>query len=112
MPLHAARSAPCDTSSVDPRIDELLRGALAVGVAIVLLLPAARGVHPMIGWLPMWLVAMPAVAWWALHRFRLPARGETAPAPVALHSATRRTTGVQARRRVRAPRGGRLPHAA
>lgn len=44
------------------------------GVALVLVWPAARGHSEWIGWLPLWLVGMPLAAWWALYRFRLPAR--------------------------------------
>lgn len=54
------------------RLDEALRALVATGVALVLLLPAARGHHALLGWWPLWLVAMPASAWWALHRFRMP----------------------------------------
>jgi len=56
----------------DPRLEAVLRHAIAIGVVLVLLLPAARGTHAMLGWLPLWLLAMPLVAWWALHRFALP----------------------------------------
>lgn len=78
-------------------IDQLLRHALAVGVVLVLMLPAARGSHAWLGWLPMWLVGMPLVAWWALHRFALPRRVKAAP----LRPVTRRVRPVQARRRAR-----------
>ncbi|WP_147653505.1 hypothetical protein [Vulcaniibacterium gelatinicum] len=56
----------------DPRLDRLLRRLTLGGLLLVLLLPAARGHLPLLGWAPLWLVAMPASAWWALHRFRLP----------------------------------------
>jgi hypothetical protein len=42
------------------------------GLALVLVWPAARGSSAWLGWLPMWLVGMPLVAWWALLRFPLP----------------------------------------
>lgn len=48
--------------------DEALRIALAVGVALVLLIPHARGMHAGVGWLPLWLVGMPAASWWLLRR--------------------------------------------
>ncbi|MBA3486688.1 MAG: hypothetical protein H0T88_05790 [Lysobacter sp.] len=57
---------------IDPRLDGLLRHVIAIGAVLVLLLPAARGSHAVLGWLPLWLLAMPMVAWWALHRFPLP----------------------------------------
>ena len=61
-----------DAAGVDPGLDAALRYAIAIGAVLVVLLPAARGMHAVIGWLPLWLLAMPLVAWWALHRFALP----------------------------------------
>jgi hypothetical protein len=55
-----------------PLLEQVLRGALLTGLALVLLLPFARGYSSWLGWLPLWLVGMPAVAWWALYRFRVP----------------------------------------
>ncbi|WP_246022833.1 hypothetical protein [Cognatilysobacter terrigena] len=79
-------------------LDEILCTVLAVGTVLVVLLPAARG-DSALGWLPMWLIGMPAVAWWALHGFAMPRRAvEGAPVPVAV---TSRRTAPQARRRVR-----------
>ncbi|UWX04839.1 hypothetical protein H1235_16285 [Pseudoxanthomonas sp. NC8] len=75
----------------DPALEALLRRWLALGLLAVLLVPALRGSSALLGWWPMWLVAMPAVAWWALHRFRLPS---------LLRTARRRRRGGQARRRV------------
>ena len=84
--LHRAESA-----RPDPRLERLLRRLLGAGLLLVLALPAARGHSQWLGALPLWLLAMPAASWWALHRFRLPR-----PAPV---QASRRRRGVQARRR-------------
>ena len=64
----------------DPRLDAVLRHAIAIGTVLVVLLPAARGTHAVLGWLPLWLLAMPLVAWWALHRFPLPRRARHDPA--------------------------------
>lgn len=88
-------------------LEDLPRYALAIGAALVLLVPAARGFSPTFGWLPLWLLAMPAVAWWALRGFRLPKR---AVEPVA--TARRRRLGPQARRRVRGSAGRGLARAA
>lgn len=77
-------------------LEDLPRYALAIGAALVLLVPAARGFSPTFGWLPLWLLAMPAAAWWALCGFRLPQRNAE---PVA--TARRRRTAPQARRRGR-----------
>ena len=87
---HDARSA----------LDEILCTALIAGTLLVLLVPAARGVVA-IGWLPMWLVAMPAVAWWAARGLPLPRRAAT-PAPACLSRARRATP--QARRSTRIAR--------
>ncbi|MET0756208.1 MAG: hypothetical protein ABWY31_08835 [Pseudoxanthomonas sp.] len=95
--------------ATDPRIERTLRLLLLTGLALVALLPAARGHSDWLGWLPMWLVGMPAVALWSLHRFRLPAR--KAPASGVLAPARRRRPGTQARRRAM-PAVRRLPRAA
>lgn len=83
--------------SVDLDLERFLRSVVIVGLALVLLLPAARGQSDWLGWMPLWLVGMPAVAWWSLHRFRLPLRK---PASCeAAHPVRRRRSGAQARRR-------------
>jgi predicted MFS family arabinose efflux permease len=88
----------------DVHLDRVLRRVVLSGVALVLLLPLARASTDWLGWLPLWLVGMPAVAWWALHRFRLPARGAKS------HWTARRRRSPQARR-IR-DRGVALPRAA
>lgn len=81
-------------------LDEALRALVAIGVALVLLLPAARGHHALLGWWPLWLVAMPASAWWALHRFHVPAEASAQVRRLLpARKAPRRL--VQARRRRR-----------
>ena len=96
-----------DAADADPRLDALLRHAIVIGVVLVLLSPAARGMHATIGWLPLWLLAMPLTAWWALHRFALP--------PVAVvrrpAAARRPRVAAQARRRPQRHREA-LPRAA
>ncbi len=82
---------------IDPRIEDVLRYAIAIGATLLLLLPAARGSSELLGWLPLWLLAMPLSAWWALHRFRLLA----APSEPRSNATHRRRTGPQARRRAR-----------
>jgi len=88
-------------------LEDLPRYALAIGAALVLLVPAARGFSPTFGWLPLWLLAMPAAAWWAQRGFGLPKR---AAEPVT--TARRRRTGPQARRRVRGTASRGLARAA
>lgn len=75
-------------------LDETLRIALGAGLALVLLIPAARGMHGLLGWVPLWLVAMPAVALWALHGFSMPAT-RRGPRPAMRHV----RAPMQARRR-------------
>jgi len=65
-----ARTASHDRP--DAALDRVLRRAVLAGLALVLLVPLARASTDAVGWLPLWLVGMPAAAWWALHRFRLP----------------------------------------
>ena len=95
--------------SVDPGLLRGVRNAAFAGLALVLLLPAARGHSEWLGWMPLWLVGMPMMAWWSLHRFRLPLRKAVARDPSK--SARRRRPGMQARRRA-VPGVRRLPRAA
>ncbi|HYM85636.1 MAG TPA: hypothetical protein VET30_02760 [Pseudoxanthomonas sp.] len=94
----------------DPQLERALRLMLLTGLALVLLLPAARGQSDWLGWMPLWLVGMPAVALWSLHRFRLPLR-KAASDTGSLQPARRRRPGTQARRRAM-PAMKRLPQAA
>jgi len=86
----------------DRRLRIALWHALWFGAALVIAVPAARGDSVWLGWLPLWLVGMPACALWALHRFRLPQLPLTAtPA-----RSRRRRGGGQARRRSARPGRG------
>ncbi|HEY5971048.1 MAG TPA: hypothetical protein VIT22_03590 [Pseudoxanthomonas sp.] len=95
--------------SVDLDLERILRSAVIVGLALVLLLPAARGQSDWLGWMPLWLVGMPAVAWCSLHRFRLPLRRSVVREIAS--SGRRRRSGAQARRRAM-PVLQRFPRAA
>jgi hypothetical protein len=77
-----------------PRLARALRTWLILGVVAVLLVPFARTNTTWLGFLPMWLVAMPASALWALNRFALPK-----PATAAATAIRRRRRAPQARRR-------------
>ncbi len=83
---HAARQ-----DRPDAHLDLVLRRLVLIGVAVVVLVPLARASSDWLGWLPLWLVGMPAAAWWALHHFRLPAGAR-------LIGTFRRRRGPQARR--------------
>lgn len=87
----------------DPRLLRGVRQLALAGLALVLVWPAARGNSTWLGWLPMWLVGMPLVAWWALLRFPLPRLSGLRLA--------RRTGGKARRRPVPASRGRRSPAA-
>ena len=87
-------------AAIDPRLERALRRIVLVGLLAVMLLPAARGSSALLGWLPMWLLAMPLSAWWALHRFALP-RWPQAAGMVQ----RRRRMRPQARRRGQPVRG-------
>jgi hypothetical protein len=56
----------------DLRVLRPVRQIALAGLALVLVWPAARGTSEWIGWLPLWLVGMPMLAWWSLYRFALP----------------------------------------
>ncbi|GAB3512310.1 hypothetical protein MNQ95_05120 [Pseudoxanthomonas daejeonensis] len=102
-PTHAVFALYLSATRPDPVLDRLLRHWLVAGLLAVILFPALRGSSAWLGWWPMWLVAMPAVAWWALHRFRLPQGLRTAG------SASRRRGRRQARRRIVAGAASRRP---
>lgn len=61
-------------AQVDARLIIALRRVLFSGIALALLLPAAREYNAWLGWMPLWLVGMPLSALWAAHGFRLPQR--------------------------------------
>lgn len=106
-----SRSILCKQQAiaVDPQIERALRLLLLGGLALVMLLPGARGHSDMLGWMPLWLVGMPMAAWWSLHRFALPLR--KAWMQESSKPARRRRPGTQARRRA-VPGMRRLPRAA
>jgi hypothetical protein len=101
-------SRPTTAASLpDPRLAAALRQLLLAGIALVLVVPAARGQSHWLGALPLWLVAMPAASLWALHRFPLPRlRALRSPLPGA-GTARRRRRGPQARRRHQYPAASR-----
>jgi hypothetical protein len=98
-----SRPLPPAAMSTDARstLDELLCTALAVGLVLVAILPAARGMGPLC-WTPMWLVGMPTVALWALRGFALPVRERVTR--VRIVAPTSRRPTPQARRSARMAR--------
>lgn len=91
----AARHADSVAPATRDTLEAALRAAVAFGLFAVLLLPAGRGYNQAVGWLPLWLLAMPLSAWWALHGFALP-RWTRAVRQAPLQP---RRRGPQARRR-------------
>lgn len=106
MPIVTAKPSFRTAPAVDPRLNAALRQIVLIGLAAVLAIPAARGYSAWLGWMPLYLLAMPLTAWWALHRFRLPRSADTAP------RRTRRRPHAQARRRAFRTGPQRLPQAA
>jgi hypothetical protein len=51
-------------------LDLVLRAWLLFGAAMLIALPSARGMHPLVGWLPFWLLVWPLASWLLLHRRR------------------------------------------
>lgn len=68
-----------DHDAAHLHLDQALRLMTGIGLALVLLLPAARGHTVLLGWTPLWLLVLPATAWWALHRFRISGWHRAAP---------------------------------
>lgn len=96
---HDPEHGTVSTGGIDVRLEDPLKYALAIGAALVLLLPAARGFSETLGWLPLWLLGMPGAALWALKGFPLP--GRAAGDIAAMPALSRRRSGAQARRRTR-----------
>ena len=97
-----------NASLPDPRLVAALRQVLFAGIALVLVIPAARGQSLWLGAWPMWLVAMPAMSLWALHRFPLPGLRRRVTGAAATRSVAKpRRRGPQARRRRQYPAASR-----
>ena len=73
MPILKTASA----THVDPRLARTLWQWLVLGALAVALVPAARGDSTLLGWLPFWLVVVPATALLTLHRHALVAAWRT-----------------------------------
>ena len=110
MSRPTARTALANAPVPDPRLVAALRQVLFAGIALVLVIPAARGHSQWFGAWPLWLVAMPAVSLWALHRFPMPGlRGRVIGSnPAASRAPAKpRRRGPQARRRRQYPAASR-----
>ena len=92
-------------------LDEVLCTALGVGLVLVALWPAARGMTAF-GWLPLWLVGMPGAAWWAVRGCPVPVVAPSRDAVAVPARVATRRTGPQASRRRRDVARGKLRRAA
>ncbi|VXA91768.1 conserved hypothetical protein [Luteimonas sp. 9C] len=89
----------------DATLHTLLVGALCLAAVALLSFPGLRTGVTAIGWPPLWLIGMPAVAWLTLFLRRLPRRRKLASSAVL----RRRRPGLaQARRRPLPRRRGRI----
>lgn len=111
MPIPSASPTAASTAP-DPRLEQFVRAVMLLSLALVMLLPSARAYSPLLGWVPLWLLGMPAVAWWSLYRFRLPASPGSQAPPATGRRPGRRRASAQARRREATILPRRLPHAA
>jgi hypothetical protein len=89
----ASQHLPAQSSSVAQGV----LGVLIVAAIAVLSLPQARAVSASFGWVPFWLVALPASAWLALQAQRLTTPAPRVPAAV---SPRRRSAAPVPRRRI------------
>jgi hypothetical protein len=63
MSRQTVESAPFTLEPFDwPSAQSFYRGWLRLGVVALLLLPDARASHELLGWLPFWLLCVPALA--------------------------------------------------
>ncbi len=85
---------------------------MLLALALVMLLPGARAYSAQLGWVPLWLLGLPAVAWWSLYRFRLTFFAGRPAAPVEPRRPIRRRAPAPWRRRDTATSSRRMPHAA
>lgn len=66
---HEFTSAPAPVRTLSA-IEQALIGALALGLVAMLSFPGARAADGAVGWLPFWLVALPASAWFTARGLR------------------------------------------
>jgi|GEM_PF-595105 len=84
-------------------LEHLLLCALFLGAIAMLSLPAARGASATLGWMPLWLIGLPAASLATAFALRLSRRGFAQTPSSAMHR--RRPAAVVAmRRRSGAPR--------
>jgi hypothetical protein len=106
---HHPAARPTDTARSP--VAQYVLGALFVAAIAVLSLPQARAASAGFGWVPFWLLALPASAWLALQAQRLLLPADRTPASSS--SMRRRSLAPASRRRVASgTRGTRAASAA
>ncbi|HRN61760.1 MAG TPA: hypothetical protein PK743_10410 [Luteimonas sp.] len=86
-------------------VEALLLGALFLGAIAMLSLPAARGTSAALGWMPLWLLGLPAASLVTARLLAWSRRGFASVPPTTVRR--RRPAAVTAtRRRTAAPRRG------
>jgi hypothetical protein len=81
---------------------------LVFGAVVMALIPQARGMQPLVGWLPFWLVIAPLLDLAFVHRHRLLSTSRT----FLSRARRQRRTSVQAKRLRTLRRSRTLRHAA
>ncbi|MCD9007724.1 hypothetical protein LDO31_16080 [Luteimonas sp. XNQY3] len=95
-----AQASPDADVPADGALRALLIGALFLGAVALLSFPGLRTGATPVGWPPLWLIGMPAIAWLTLFLRRLPRRRKLASSAVL----RRRRPGLEQARRRPAPR--------
>lgn len=76
------KRAPRGMDTMLSPVAQCVLGALFVAAIAVLSLPQARAVSASLGWVPFWLLALPASAWLALQAQRYAMRLAATPVPL------------------------------
>jgi len=89
--------AASPASNTPATIEQALLGALALGAVAMVCFPAARSAGDTVGWLPLWLVALPASAWVTARALRLREIARQTRRPLASVHALADVRGKRAR---------------
>ena len=79
----------------------IVQAWMTLGILALICIPALRGTSPWFGWLPFWLVAMPAVEWLLLRWRNVAQRSQAAISGLRNRTPLRRR--ATSSRRVRKP---------
>jgi hypothetical protein len=108
MQPSARKHASESHAAARPRIALALAGTwFAVGCVALLLVPDLRGSDPWLGWLPFWLVGVPAIEWTLLRLHRREFKASIGSARSRARRAMLVRSTPSRRIRTPAPRAGR-----